>query len=409
MKLNEFVNKQKNIISSAQIRRVDKSIITTEERNQFFSGELFKKYDLVESNSQIFRILEKCSNYYLLADKFGNIVRKFEKQLKLIESGNRQFCDLKTLTLHGYKPSKELLESKQASQLRRDINRLLESSNNDDIAVLKELKQTDKQIQEDMNTLKDKLTIAKIIADACGVPHDHISSPENLIANSIRKAKSNPALMKNKEILGTMLQTAKEAGIKFKDNTFGSTDVSESINDDDYYVLHKSTKKIVKNLGKQHVPQYQNPDEVLKHHLPDDQHTIMRGMQAKRIVEHIIKTPTGYKLVSKKTGKNLGTATSLAAIKKREAEVEYFKHQNESQETNEDLRSFVRTKTLGLIRANIQKNNHDDFAKQHEKMSADAYRNGNTKSGDAHKAASGRHARASKRTNDAYEKYEASK
>ena len=45
--------------------------------------------------------------------------------------------------------------------------------------------------------------------------------------------------------------------------------------------------------------------------------------------EHIIKTGGGYKLVSKKTGKNLGTATSKAGILKRERQVEYFKHMKE--------------------------------------------------------------------------------
>ena len=49
----------------------------------------------------------------------------------------------------------------------------------------------------------------------------------------------------------------------------------------------------------------------------------------KELREHIIKTGSGYKLVSKKSGKNLGTSTSKAGIEKREREVEYFKHQNE--------------------------------------------------------------------------------
>jgi len=45
--------------------------------------------------------------------------------------------------------------------------------------------------------------------------------------------------------------------------------------------------------------------------------------------EHIVKTGSGYKLVSKKTGKNLGTATSKAGIEKRERQVQYFKHMHE--------------------------------------------------------------------------------
>jgi len=42
--------------------------------------------------------------------------------------------------------------------------------------------------------------------------------------------------------------------------------------------------------------------------------------------EIIKKTKGGYKLVSKKTGRNLGTAKSLKGIKKRERQVQYFKH-----------------------------------------------------------------------------------
>ena len=47
------------------------------------------------------------------------------------------------------------------------------------------------------------------------------------------------------------------------------------------------------------------------------------------INEHIVKTSSGYKLVSKSTGKNLGTATSKAGIIKRERQVQYFKHMKE--------------------------------------------------------------------------------
>jgi len=51
--------------------------------------------------------------------------------------------------------------------------------------------------------------------------------------------------------------------------------------------------------------------------------------------EHIVKTSSGYELKSKKTGKNLGTATSKAGILKREREVEYFKHMGEEVELDE--------------------------------------------------------------------------
>jgi len=47
------------------------------------------------------------------------------------------------------------------------------------------------------------------------------------------------------------------------------------------------------------------------------------------INEHIVKSGSGYKLLSTKSGKNLGTASSLAGIKKRERQVQFFKHQHE--------------------------------------------------------------------------------
>ena len=40
----------------------------------------------------------------------------------------------------------------------------------------------------------------------------------------------------------------------------------------------------------------------------------------------IRKIKGGYKLTSKTTGRNLGTAKTLAGIKKREAQVNFFKH-----------------------------------------------------------------------------------
>jgi hypothetical protein len=49
--------------------------------------------------------------------------------------------------------------------------------------------------------------------------------------------------------------------------------------------------------------------------------------------EHIIKTNSGYRLVSKKTGKNLGDFKTKEEAQKHEQEVEYFKHMNESMKT----------------------------------------------------------------------------
>jgi len=49
----------------------------------------------------------------------------------------------------------------------------------------------------------------------------------------------------------------------------------------------------------------------------------------KTFKEHIIKTGNKYRLVSKKTGKNLGTYPTKAGAEKRERQVQYFKHMEE--------------------------------------------------------------------------------
>jgi len=53
------------------------------------------------------------------------------------------------------------------------------------------------------------------------------------------------------------------------------------------------------------------------------------------IAEHIVRHGSGYRLLSKKTGKNLGDFPTKAAAEKHEREVQYFKHASES--VNEEV------------------------------------------------------------------------
>ena len=46
--------------------------------------------------------------------------------------------------------------------------------------------------------------------------------------------------------------------------------------------------------------------------------------------EHIVKVKGGYRLVSRKTGKNLGTYPSKSGAENRERQVQYFKHMGEA-------------------------------------------------------------------------------
>jgi len=48
--------------------------------------------------------------------------------------------------------------------------------------------------------------------------------------------------------------------------------------------------------------------------------------EEEKVDEHIVKVSGGYRLVSKKSGKNLGTYPTKAGAEKRERQVQYFKH-----------------------------------------------------------------------------------
>ncbi len=214
MKFNEFYNKQKNVIKSSIAKRLESNIPISEERDAFYRGELFKKYDIVESEGKKYTVLEQASNYYHVVDEEGNLSRKFPKQLTRAEGT----FTINAECFHGYK-----IISEEAQQYLKESYKKQPCEawtlDNDDVGILKQLKQLDEQMDSSYKS-KDKLTVAKIIADAVGVPHDMVSTPENLIAAAIRKAKKDPKLVKNKEILSNMLQIAREVGIKITDDTF---------------------------------------------------------------------------------------------------------------------------------------------------------------------------------------------
>lgn len=57
-----------------------------------------------------------------------------------------------------------------------------------------------------------------------------------------------------------------------------------------------------------------------------DDYNFIAHIKEEFVNEHIIKVGSQYRLVSKKTGKNLGTYPSKSGAEKREKEVQYFKH-----------------------------------------------------------------------------------
>lgn len=69
------------------------------------------------------------------------------------------------------------------------------------------------------------------------------------------------------------------------------------------------------------------------------------------IDEHIVKIGSQYRLVSKKSGKNLGTYSSKAGAEKRERQVQYFKHHAEEaeyiEERGADSKGYFRSTESG--------------------------------------------------------------
>ena len=73
--------------------------------------------------------------------------------------------------------------------------------------------------------------------------------------------------------------------------------------------------------------------------------------------EHIVKVDGGFRLVSKKSGRNLGTYPTRAGAEKRERQVQYFKHVGENfkdgrnpQDKGDMARHGLKGKTLAQLR-----------------------------------------------------------
>ena len=252
MKFTDFVRKNQNVITGTRSARITESIPISKDREKFYTDEQFHKYDVVESDGKKLRILEKCSNYYACVDESGNIVRKFANALVLTEdaiiAGAMPHFTENPFSFHGYTPSEAFQDSDLPGRFVWKIKHITEES--DDIALLKELKEADKKVlEESMETdykLRDKLTIAKLIADAVGIPHDPLSTPENLVNAAIRKARKDPQLMRNKAVLANMLEIAKSVGIRFTDTTFEvKKEVTEEVLNEDPLNAWKNRMKSV--------------------------------------------------------------------------------------------------------------------------------------------------------------------
>ena len=91
------------------------------------------------------------------------------------------------------------------------------------------------------------------------------------------------------------------------------------------------------------------------------------------IREHIVKVGGKYRLVSKSSGKNLGTYDSKAGAEKRERQVQYFKHMGENFKDGrhpEDKGDSARHGLKGKSAAELKKIRSSDSASPRKKQLA---------------------------------------
>ena len=89
--------------------------------------------------------------------------------------------------------------------------------------------------------------------------------------------------------------------------------------------------------------------------------------------EHIVKVGDKYRLVSKKTGRNLGTYPNRAGAEKRERQVQYFKHVGENFQDGrhpEDKGDAARHGLKGKSAAELRKIRSSDSASPRKKQLA---------------------------------------
>ena len=168
---------------------------TSEIREKYISGEIFNIGDIVESADEVYQIKKRGSNHLLLQDQNGNLVNKW---LNDVAQTEKEFV------------------------LQQGLN--------------------------EMNyTAADKIKVARIIASTLGVSDvERSSNAESLVNEGLRLAASKPLRPEYIEVLHKMLETAKEADIKYDQRL-----VPKKVNEEQLDELKRETLKsyIAKSMG----------------------------------------------------------------------------------------------------------------------------------------------------------------
>lgn len=255
MKFTHFRNRLKNIKEETASVKIAETISIDEMRDSFHAGEIFNVRDIVQEGEAFFEILDRGSNYVFVSDDNGNIQRKFIDGLTTVQIG--ESVPESVTGFKKYKPTETFLENQAIVEAFTDTIELYNSGEiTDAIAILKAIKQTDLLVnlaEADGNVSKiidafssakaslsrigqfathksyleelarteapivqhkDKLKVAKIIADTLGVNPEG-SNAEQLVNNGLRAIKKKGLHAESIAIVKHMLELADEVGILY--------------------------------------------------------------------------------------------------------------------------------------------------------------------------------------------------
>lgn len=290
---------------------------TSEIREKYIAGEIFHEDTFVESNLQLFKIINRNSNYITVSDSVGILSKKWLNDVQPIEVSEETRIKFEGIT-----------EMKFSSA--------------------------------------DKIKVGKIIGGMLGADVSKGSNAEQMVNSGLRITRSKTLNAEAISILQKMLKTAADAGILYDQKLVPKLVVDKKTGEEydpqqkfDDMLNHPDTKAQFKRMKDEQGKGWPERNEDVE--CSADSKIIMdpntekgyRKVRTKRLVfdpkkviapeetiggrtteseeisEHIVKTDKGYRLLSHK-GKNLGDFDTQEASEKHEREVKYFKHKNES-------------------------------------------------------------------------------
>lgn len=143
-----------------KLKTFQMQIQVSEERNSFYLGETYKIGQIVKDNGQLFEILDRKSNYIVVCDSNGELIRKFINGLEIVEDIRMPYDEPagghSGFSFKGYKPSPAFdKEHEIVTAFEETIQRYNSGEIQDAVAILRALKNVDEMLQH-VSTIVDK-------------------------------------------------------------------------------------------------------------------------------------------------------------------------------------------------------------------------------------------------------------